>query len=130
MYKLSSKSRSKLEGVHPDLVRVAERAIKITPYDFGISEGVRDEETQARYVAEGKSTTYHSKHLPQEDGFSHALDIFVLVEGVVTWDHKYYRKVVQAFFTAAIELRVQIEAGVLWKSFIDGPHIQLNGKYY
>jgi len=130
MFQLSSKSLSRMDGVHPDLITVIERAIELTPYDFGISEGVRSVEEQRKNLEAGKSQTMDSKHLPQADGFGHAVDLFVLVEGKATWDHKYFRKVVQAVFTAAIELGVQIEAGALWRDFIDSPHIQLNGDYY
>jgi len=141
MYKLSERSTSNLVGVHPDLVAVIERAIQITPIDFGVSEGVRTVERQKQLVAEGKSTTMNSKHIPKElyyhDGMSGgkgkwgaAVDLFVLVDGKVTWEHKHFRKTIQAVFTAAIELGVQVEAGALWRDFLDSPHIQLNMKYY
>ena len=130
MYKLSNKSLSRLEGVHPDLAKVVKRAIELTDFDFGITEGVRDLETQKRYVAEGRSQTMDSKHLIQEDGYGHAIDFAVYVDGKITWGIGYYRKVVQAFFTAAIELGVQIEAGAMWRTLVDGPHIQLNKRYY
>lgn len=129
-FKLSKTSLSRLEGVHPDLVKVVKRAIEITTLDFGVSEGVRDLETQKKYVAEGKSTTMNSRHLPQKDGYGHAVDLFVLVDGVVSWEHKHFRKVIQAMFTAAIELGVQIEAGGLWRDFLDSPHFELNRAYY
>jgi len=48
----------------------------------------------------------------------------------VTWEHKHFRKAIQAVFTAAIELGVQVEAGALWRDFLDSPHIQLNMEYY
>lgn len=130
MFKLSQRSLSRLDGVHPDLVKVVKRAIKITPLDFGVSEGIRTLETQKQYVADGKSTTLNSKHLPQDDGLSHAVDLYVFVDGQVTWEHKHFRKVVQAMFTAAIDMGVQLEAGALWRDFLDSPHFQLNGKYY
>jgi len=129
MYHLSNRSISRLEGVHPDLVKVTMRAIQLSPYDFGVSEGVRNIETQKQYVADGKSTTMDSLHLPQDDDFSHAVDIYTLVNGSTTWEHKYFRKVIQAFFTAAIELGVQIEVGALWRDFLDSPHIQLGSIY-
>lgn len=129
-FKFSQRSLDNLEGVHPDLVRVVRRAIYNTPYDFGVSEGVRDLETQKQYVAEGKSETLNSLHLVQSDGYSHAVDLYVLVNGKVTWEHKYFRKVIQAIFTAAISLGVQVEAGALWREFLDSPHIQLNQEYY
>lgn len=130
MYKLSVRSKDRLMGVHPDLVKVVERAIEITALDFGVTEGLRSAETQEKYFKEGKSQTMSSRHLRQSDGYSHAVDLYVLVDGKVSWEHKYFRKVVQAMFTAAIELGIQIEAGGLWKNFLDSPHFELNRKYY
>lgn len=129
-YKLSKTSLRHLQGVHPDLRRLVPRALELSPYDFGITEGVRTAEEQAREVAEGDSDTLNSLHLVQRDGFSHAIDFAVYVNGRITWDVKYYRKVIQAFFTAAIEMGIQIEAGGLWRDLVDGPHIQLNRRYY
>ena len=40
-YKLGKRSRQRLEGVHPDLVKVVERAIEITEIDFTVLEGLR-----------------------------------------------------------------------------------------
>lgn len=129
-FRLSNNSLSKLDGVHPHLVRVVKRAIEITPYDFGITEGVRDIERQQQLLKDGKSTTLESRHLIQDDGNSHAIDFAVYVNGKITWEIGYYRKVVQAFMTAAIEEGVQINSGALWRTFVDGPHIELNIKYY
>lgn len=128
-WKLSNSSKTKLREVHPDLVKVVNRALELSPYDFGISEGKRSVETQKQYVASGKSQTMNSYHLEQEDGYSHAIDFMVFINGSVTWEIGYYRKVIQAFFTASIELGVQIESGGLWRSFVDGPHIQMNKSY-
>lgn len=130
MYKLSIRSKGNLQGVHPDLVRVVERAIEITSIDFGVSDGLRTTEQQLEMVRRGASTTMYSKHLVQRDGWGHAIDLFVIVNGRVSWEHRHFRKVIQAMFTAAIELGVNIEAGGLWRKFIDSPHFQLNGKYY
>ena len=124
-HKFSRNSKSKLATCHPDLVRVATLALKYSPYDFGVTEGVRTEEKQKKMVAQGVSQTMHSRHLANENGLSEALDIAVYPNGKLSWDIKYYRKVAQAFFRAAIELKVQIEWGGLWQSFIDGPHFQL-----
>lgn len=133
-YYLSKRSLDNLIGVHPDLVQVIERAIEITPLDFGVSEGLRTYKDQEEYVKSGKSKTLDSLHLKQEDGYSHAVDLYVYLNGKMTWEHQYFRKVIQAVFTAAIELGVQIEAGALWRDFSkdgpDSPHIQLNQRYY
>lgn len=127
---LSKRSEENLIGVHPDLVKVIRRAIEITPIDFGVSEGIRADSLQRKYVEEGVSSTMNSLHLVQQDGYGHAVDLFILIEGKVSWEHKHFRKVIQAVFTAAIESGVQIEAGALWREFLDSPHIQLNPKYY
>lgn len=129
-FSLSKRSEENLIGVHPDLVKVVKRAIEITPLDFGVSEGVRADSLQRRYVEEGVSETMNSLHLIQSDNYGHAVDLFTLVDGKVSWEHKYFRKVIQAVFTAAIELGVQVEAGGLWRDFLDSPHIQLNPNYY
>lgn len=130
MYELSAKSLDKLRGVHPDLVAVTKRAIEITEIDFGISEGLRTYSRQAELVKEKKSTTLHSNHLLQDSGYGHAIDVFAYFNDKVTWQNKYYGPIVQAFFTAAVELEVQIESGHLWKDFIDSVHIQLSPEYY
>lgn len=129
-FKLSKRSLSHLEGVHPDLVSVVERAIEITRIDFGVTEGLRTPERQRQLKADGKSTTLNSRHLPQADGYSHAVDLYVLVEGKANWEHKYFRWAVQALATAAIELDVQIRPGLLWRDFQDSPHVELNREYY
>lgn len=128
-WKLSNKSKERLNGVHSDLVRVTLRALEISPYDFGITEGERTFDKQKENVEKGVSQTMKTLHFKQEDGKVHAIDIMVYVNGKGTWDIRYYRKVIQAFFTAAIELGVQIEAGGLWENLIDGPHIQLGKSY-
>ena len=65
-------SRKKLTGVHPDLVRVVERAIEITDTDFAVIEGLRSPERQRELVAAGASKTLRSRHLT-----GHAVDLAV-----------------------------------------------------
>ena len=131
MFKLSGRSLKNLEGVHPDLVAVVKRAIEITSIDFGVSEGLRDAYRQALLMNEGKSTSFKSLHLMQKDGYAHAVDLFVIGDdGKASWEHKHFRKAIQAMMTAAIELNVQIEAGGLWRDFLDSPHFQLNREFY
>ncbi len=125
MFVLSQKSKDRLKGVHPDLIKVVERAIQISPLDFGITEGVRSVERQKQLLAEGKSTTMNSRHIPGKDGTSKAFDIVVYINGQVNWDMENYRKVSEAIKKAAAELKVPVEWGGDWKSFKDGPHFQL-----
>lgn len=130
-FRLSKRSLDNLDGVHSDLARVVKRAIEITRVDFGVSEGLRTLDRQKQLKAEGKSTTLNSRHLPQSDGFSHAVDLYVIgPDGKASWKHKHFRLAIQAMMTAAIELDVQIKAGGLWRDFLDSPHFELNKEYY
>ena len=118
--KFSERSLAKLQGVDPRLVKVAELALQRSPFDFGITEGLRDLQTQKNYVHEGKSRTMNSKHLE-----GRAIDFVVYINGKANWDLENYQKVAQVFKQVAAEEGVQIEWGGDWKSFKDGPHIQL-----
>lgn len=129
-FSLSTKSLRLLDDVHDDLARVCRRAIIETSVDFGVSEGLRTRQRQEQLLFQKKTTTLHSLHLRQKDGFAHAIDVFAWVNDQVSWQPKYYGPIVQAFMTAAIALGVQIQCGHLWKDFHDSPHIQLNPKFY
>ena len=41
-HEFSRKTEKNLKGVHKDLSEVMRKALKLSPVDFGISEGVRD----------------------------------------------------------------------------------------
>lgn len=129
MNQLGESSLNKLQGVHPDLVKVVVRAIQLSPVDFTVTCGVRTAAEQKKMVAKGASTTMNSRHIPS-NGFSHAVDLAALVGGKISWDWAYYHKIADAMKAAAKELGVSIEWGGDWKSFKDGPHFQLpHAKY-
>ena len=117
-YKFSQRSLDNLRGVHPDLVRVVNRAIELTPIDFLITEGLRTKERQRQLVAAGASKTMNSRHIT-----GHAVDFAAWVGGV-RWDWPLYAKIAAAFKQASKELGVPIEWGGDWR-FKDGPHVQL-----
>ena len=118
--KFSERSKAKLQGVDPRLVKVAEIALQRSPFDFGITEGLRTAERQKQLVAEGKSQTLKSRHL-----LGRAIDIVVYINGKVNWDVDNYRKVSQIFKQVAEEEGIEIEWGGDWKSFVDAVHFQL-----
>lgn len=122
-FKLSKRSRDSLQGVHPDLVRVVERAIELTEVDFVVIEGLRTPARQAELVKAGASQTQNSRHLT-----GHAVDLAAWV-GTVRWDWPLYPRIAAAVKQAAKELGVPIEWGGDWK-FRDGPHFQLPRKVY
>ena len=50
-FRLSQRSMDKLEGVHPAMTGVVERAIQLTDIDFGVTQGVRTLDEQKANVA-------------------------------------------------------------------------------
>lgn len=122
---LGSRSRAKLKGVHPDLVRVVELALTYSPHDFFITEGLRTVARQRELKAAGASQTMNSRHIT-----GHAIDFAVLVGGKVRWDWPLYGQVAEAFKRAARELNVPIIWGGDWKTLRDGPHIELQSQKY
>lgn len=124
-FALSNRSRNNLVGVHPDLVKVVERAIVLTGIDFVVIEGVRTHERQAMLVAQGASRTMHSRHLVGADGWGHAVDLAAIFEGEITWRSEVYRQLAPSVKAAAVELSTPIEWGGDWTTFHDLPHWQL-----
>ena len=113
-FKLGKKSLSNLKGVHPDLVKVVNRAIQLTECDFTVTEGLRTKATQALYVKQGKSQTMNSKHL---DGL--AVDLAAWVNGTINWNFDYYFKIADAVRKASIELGIKVKWGGAWRYLND-----------
>lgn len=133
MYSLSSASEKTLNGVHPDLVKVVRRAIEITEIDFKVGEGLRTKERQRQLVNEGKSKTMNSRHLT-----GHAVDLWAIVNGKVSWEQKHYIVIAEAVMQAANELGIPVRWGGDWdgdgnwkeERFFDGPHFELRSDVY
>jgi len=124
-FRLSARSRDRLKGVHPDLVRVVERAIQLTGVDFMITEGLRTPARQAELKRAGASQTLNSRHLT-----GHAVDVAAWVDGDVRWDWPLYPRIASAFKQAARELNAPIIWGGDWPRLRDGPHFELDRKAY
>lgn len=124
-FRLSSRSRARMKGVHPDLVAVVEAAIGLTPVDFMVTEGLRDARRQAALVRSGASRTLNSRHLT-----GHAVDIAALVDGQLRWDWPLYPRIAAAFKAAARKAGVPIIWGGDWPRLRDGPHFELDRRHY
>ena len=118
---LGRRSLQKLEGVHPDLVRVITRAIQITDCDFTVMEGLRALKRQRQLVKAKKSKTMNSRHLPktplyaQELGeVAHAVDLGAWVDKKLSWDWQYYFQIADAMRQAALEEGVALKWGGCW----------------
>ena len=129
MYTLGPRSKLRLKGVHPDLVKVVERAINLTVVDFTVLEGVRDPLRQKKLVESGASQTMNSRHIPGADGFAKAVDLGAWVDDQVDWSWPLYAKIAAAMKEAARQLGVDITWGGDWK-MRDGPHFELSRKSY
>jgi peptidoglycan LD-endopeptidase CwlK len=128
---LSPRDRTRLQGVHPDLVRVIERAR--TRVSFVVTEGLRTRERQVELVRIGASQTMNSRHLT-----GHAVDLAYWLDdgdgavenGEIRWDWPLYARLGEAVKQAAREEGVPIVWGGDWPRFRDGPHFELDRNVY
>ena len=125
MFILGTVSKNNLKGVHPDLVKVVERAISLSTIDFRVIEGIRSKQRQIELVNKGASKTLNSRHIT-----GHAIDVVALIGGDVRWDWPLYDKIAKAFKQSAKELNIPIVWGGDWKTFKDGPHFELDRNVY
>ena len=133
---LGSRSLSRLEGVHPDLVRVVKRAAASSDLDFTVLEGLRTETRQRQLFKQGATKTLNSRHIT-----GHAVDLGAMLDGSVRWDWGLYFRLAEIVRMASIAEKVPIRWGGTWKllsaidgpitaknlsrSFPDGPHFEL-----
>nr|DAM65662.1 MAG TPA: L alanyl D glutamate peptidase endolysin [Caudoviricetes sp.]DAQ44275.1 MAG TPA: L alanyl D glutamate peptidase endolysin [Caudoviricetes sp.] len=142
MYTLSETSLKMLKGVHPNLVNFMTELIKISPWNFKITAGVRTAEEQNRLYQKGRSAPgakvtnvdgykLKSNHQIKFDGLGYATDIGVIVNGEYkgTWkDFHYYQDIYNVAKEKGLLEKYGIEwGGNCWKSFKDAPHWQIKG---
>lgn len=133
MKQWDARSLRNLQGIHPDLRKVMDRALQEAPFAFVVTEGLRTLERQKELVRIGASNTLNSRHLT-----GHAVDLVPFVDidkdGKVEAEEMYswplYHKLAPAIKAAALKEDVVIEWGGDWKKFRDGPHWQLSAKKY
>ena len=107
----------KMDPVYPPLADVARLAIKYVPIDITVlSSTLRLWEEQKAYVKAGTSRTLDSLHLPQADGYVHAVDLGALERGTVSWRPEVYFAIAEAVQIAARELNVDVIWGGAWTS--------------
>lgn len=153
MFTLSERSRSRLKGVHPDLVKVVEVALSMSPQDFSVLEGVRSPARQKELYGQGRTArhlkemgidpslaqpsankvtwTLKSNHFAGADGFGRAVD---LVPYPLDWnDTTKFDQIAHAMLAAAERLGVRIRWGADWdmdgnpreRGESDSPHFEL-----
>lgn len=123
---LGKSSRAKLEGVHPDLVRVLARYLAQTgAVDVRVTEGVRTLARQRQLVAAGASKTLRSRHLT-----GHAIDLCGWIGGKPDYSWPIMHRIAEGMKAAAKLEGVALEWGGDWRTFKDGPHWQLSWASY
>jgi len=149
MFKLSMRSKDRMAGINPKLIKVVNYAITVTKVDFGVTQGLRTIEQQRALLAARKTQTMKSKHLTGD-----AVDLIAYVGGHISWDLDLYDDIADAMKLGAIKYNVKMRWGGAWtvpdiakwnktmeaaqmsyidqrrkekrRPFIDGPHFELN----
>jgi peptidoglycan L-alanyl-D-glutamate endopeptidase CwlK len=132
-FSFSKRSLHNLEGVHPDLAKVAHAALRVTPLDFGVIEGLRSGERQHELFLAGKSQLDWPTppgHTPGRHLTGKAIDILAYVDGVGTWDEKPYETLAASFKAVAKDLGIPITWGGDWTHFKDFDHVELDHHAY
>lgn len=131
--KFSARSLKNLQGVHPDLLRVVYTALGYGVLDFTVTAGVRTLAEQEALYAQGRNGdprpivtwTKKSRHLPQEDGYGHAVDLHPYP---IDYDNMpRYHVLAQLMTRASEECKVRIERGIDWGKQ-DPPHYEIKTK--
>lgn len=131
----SKRSIDNLKGVHPDLVKLMTEAIKDSPVDFTITEGVRTAERQQMLFKQRPKVTNidgiikKSNHQVKSDGYGHAVDLYPFYNGSVQVQDK---EVIPKLKLIAVHIKavakclgISITWGGDFKSLYDPPHFQL-----
>lgn len=122
---LDELSVKRMQGVHPDLKKVADYAAGICPVNFVVTEGLRTKQRQEKLVAEGKSKTMNSRHI---GGF--AIDVAAKIEKVISWDIEHYFTIAKSFKDASEALDVPIRWGGNWEVLSETKDLKLAQEDY
>lgn len=139
-HRFGRRSLEKLDTCHHDLKQLAFRALSMSPYDFTIVHGWRNEDMQNMLVESGVSRTPwpESKHNYVDEATgspcSMAIDFAPWVNRGIPWEDTHIFAVVAGcFFAAASDMGIDIRWGGDWDSdgltsdqtLLDYGHVEL-----
>ena len=141
-YSWGKRSQTHIDTLHPDLVRVLNRALSYGVIDLTVIDGARSTKRQRRYFAEGRShidgVTRFSKHqIGGNTGreLAAAFDVVPLIPNVgIDWKNSFaFHLAAGVILTAAAEEGVHLRWGGDWdgdfvnkdQNFHDLPHFEL-----
>lgn len=115
-FKLSITSKTRLQGVNPDLIKVTNLAIKLTVIDFGIPPdgGIRMAERQNELFNDDLSKADGYINLSNHQS-GDALDFYAYVNGKASWESHYLAMIAAAHLQAASMLGIKINWGGFWQ---------------
>lgn len=110
------------------LREIAEKLEELLAYHrlpFKRFETLRTVERQKYIFEAGHTKTMNSRHLPNKMGKSEAVDYVLFINNKLSWDNKY--KYYYDFLGGMVNERwgEKIRWGGNFKSFYDGPHLEL-----
>ncbi len=149
MYKLSNRSKERINGIRPILKVIIEKAISATdcPEDFGIPQygGLRTTQDQQELYAKGRTDfETHSRPVTYVDGikkksnhqakegndYGDAFDVYIYCHKTkrASWNFDRLTKLARHIIKIAALNGVKLSWGGDWKSFKDYPHFEYKGK--
>ncbi len=149
MYKLSNRSKERINGIRPILKVIIEKAISATdcPEDFGIPQygGLRTTKDQQELYAKGRTDfSTHSRPVTYVDGvkkksnhqakegndYGDAFDVYIYCHKTkrASWNVDRLTKLARHIIKIAALNGVKLSWGGDWKSFKDYPHFEYKGK--
>lgn len=128
-FRLSNTSKNRLSGCYQILQDIINDAIVLSPVDFIVVCGYRDEKDQNKAYAEGKSELKwpYGKHNKRP---SKAVDLCPFIEGKCAWlNIRAFYMLAGVIFAIAKSKNIELVWGGHWKSLKDYPHFELKGDW-
>jgi len=134
MYKLSKRSRERLNGIDSVLIEIIEEAIVNSPFDFGIPQygGLRTAEDQNKLYQQGRDLP--GSIVTNVDGYikksyhqtGKAFDIYAYVDGKASWKAEHLTAIAEHLKQVAKDCYgIELTWGGDWTKFKDMPHFQI-----
>lgn len=114
---LSDRSIERRVGVIPELIAISDRALELTPIDFGIPAdgGLRTFKRQ-RELFNLRRTQCDGRFKISPHQVGYALDFYAFVNGKPSWNPEWLAPIAAAHLQAAAELGIRLEWGGFWKN--------------
>ena len=113
---LSERSKSRREGIDQRLIAINDRALEISPIDFGIPQygGLRSQEEQNQIHLAGNSPYCDGYVNISKHQLGKALDFYAFVDGSASWEPPHLAIVAASCLQAALQLGYKIQWGGFW----------------